>query len=66
MGRSFGAMIATNLANTALGKSLFKGLMCIAPCYGLVNDEIKPYVEKGILQIANYFVSNYIFRTLDD
>ena len=40
LGRSFGGLIATNMANTLLGRSLIKGVILLTPYYRLCNEKL--------------------------
>jgi esterase/lipase len=51
MGRSFGAMTATNMAATTIGKSLFKAVVMIAPCFKTYDDKIAK--KETLLRFAN-------------
>lgn len=40
MGRSFGGLIATNMANTTIGKAMFKGVVLLSPYYRLFTEKL--------------------------
>jgi alpha-beta hydrolase superfamily lysophospholipase len=40
MGRSFGGLIATNMAQTLIGQKMFKALALITPYYRLYNEKL--------------------------
>lgn len=40
MGRSFGGLIATNLANTTIGRALFSGVILLTPYYRLFTERL--------------------------
>lgn len=39
-GRSFGGLIATNMANTTIGKAMFAGVMLLTPYYRLFTERL--------------------------
>lgn len=40
MGRSFGGLIATNLANTTIGRAMFSGVILLTPYYRLFTERL--------------------------
>jgi len=62
VGRSFGSLIATNMSNTVLGKSMFHtGMIAICPCYGLYSDALEK--KKFAFQILQYIKPYHQFCT---
>ena len=39
-GRSFGGLLATNMANTTIGQSLFSGVILLSPYYRLFTEKL--------------------------
>ena len=39
-GRSFGGLIATNMANTTIGRSLISGVVLLSPYYRLFTEKL--------------------------
>ena len=40
MGRSFGGLLVTNMANTLIGKSMFKAVILVSPYYRLFTERL--------------------------
>ena len=40
MGRSFGGLIVTNLANTTIGRAMFSGVILLTPYYRLFTERL--------------------------
>ena len=58
MGRSFGGLIATNMINSIVGKSMFSGVSLLTPYYHLWTEKLYrlyPYVK-----MATYVKPNHI------
>ena len=62
-GRSFGGMMATNMANTLIGKSMFKGVILLSPFYRLFTERLyeayKYLVPLSWVRPNHIFVSEY-------
>ena len=39
-GRSFGGLLATNMANTTIGKAMFSGVVLLTPYYRLFTERL--------------------------
>ena len=60
-GRSFGGLIATNMANTLIGKSMFKGVVLLTPYYRLFTERL--YEAYKYLVPMTYIKPNHVFRS---
>ena len=59
MGRSFGGLLITNMANTLVGKSMFKGVVLITPYYRLFTERL--YEVYKYLVPLTYVRPNHLF-----
>ena len=63
MGRSFGGLIATNMANSVIGKSMFAGVCLITPYYRLFTERLydvyKYLVPLSIVKPNHVFPCEY-------
>ena len=60
-GRSFGGTIATNVANTTIGKAMFSGVFLLTPYYRLFTERLYD-AYKFILPLT-YVKPNHIFKS---
>jgi len=62
-GRSFGGLLATNMANTTIGKAMFSGVILLTPFYRLFTERLyeayKYLIPLTYVQPNHVFVSEY-------
>ena len=58
-GRSFGGLLATNMANTTIGKAMFKGVVLLTPYYRLFTERL--YEAYKMLVPLTMFQPNKLF-----
>ena len=51
--RSFGALIATNMLNTTLGRSMISGIVLLSPFYRLFTERL--YDNESTLRLLSWF-----------
>jgi len=59
MGRSFGGLIASNMANSTIGKSMFSGIVLLTPYYRLFTERLNE-VYKYLVPLT-YVKPNHSF-----
>lgn len=58
--RSLGGLIATNMANTTIGKSMFAGVVLLTPYYRLFTEKL--YQAYKYLVPLTWVKPNHIFK----
>jgi alpha-beta hydrolase superfamily lysophospholipase len=61
LGRSFGGLIATNMAASPVGKAMFKGVCVITPFYRCWTEKL--YNVYPALSVLNYVKPHHVFES---
>jgi len=60
-GRSYGGLIATNMASTIVGKSMFSGVVLLTPYYRLYTERL--YESYKLLLPISKIYPNYVITS---
>ena len=60
-GRSYGGLIATNMASTIIGKSMFSGIVLLTPYYHLYTERL--YESYKLILPLSKIYPNYVITS---